>query len=175
MVTRFSFRACVVLLAVGAAGCGGSTEAPRGVSEANPLDEEEDALIYDLNRAREDAGIAAPVIVCKSLNVSASKHADDMRDKGYLDDDGKDGSDVRSRGCEAGYLAGCEEATAMAELVASGINGGKATLAQWTTDASSNAILTNKDLVVVGVGRSLDLEGPKWALDFGSVDEDSCR
>src|SRR5262245_7300289 len=81
-------------LLVGLVACGcGSTEFAETKSPANPLDPEESDLILQLNLFRRDnAGINTPVIVCKALNVSASEHADDMRDKDYLSDMAPDGS-----------------------------------------------------------------------------------
>src|SRR5262245_40391387 len=102
-------------------GCSGDTEAqPPGPSEANPPDAEESAVVQAVNDLRAQQGIQM-MKACTSLNVSASKHSDDMRDHGYLDDEAPDGSTPRSRACEAGYQAACGTSTAMAELVASGI------------------------------------------------------
>lgn len=163
------------VVALAAVGCGG-TEVEPGVSQANPLDSEEDALIYELNRFREDNGISGAVVVCKSLNVSASKHSDDMRDNDYLSDEGLDGSTSRSRACDAGYQTACSDTSAMAELVASGLATGKETFNQWATEESTKGLLTNGALIAAGVGRSLGLEDSVvWTLDLASGDDASCH
>jgi uncharacterized protein YkwD len=174
-----SRRSVLAPLALGcgllSAGCGG-VELNRVASEANPLDAEESSLVASLNKFRADAGIATPVQVCASLNVSASAHADDMRDNAYLSDTGQDGSTPRSRGCAAGYSAACNDtSTAMAEMVASGLLKGADTLPQWEKDEMTKGLLLNPALTVIGVGRSLEGETPVWAMDLASKDDASCK
>ena len=103
----------------------------------HPLDAEEDSLFYALNNFRADNGVGAAVATCKSLNVAASAHADDMRDHGYLSDEAPDGSTARERACDAGFKAACDKNAAFAELVASGIDAGEGTLKQWSNDATT--------------------------------------
>jgi uncharacterized protein YkwD len=156
------------------AGCSGSTEGtPAGPSEANPLDAEEASMVQAVNDLRADNGVQM-VKDCATLNVSASKHSDDMRDQGYLDDVAPDGSTPRSRACEAGYLAACETNTAMAELVASGVGSAEGSLGQWTKREDTTKILIDPGLVVLGVGRADGGDAPHWTLDFGSAVEPSC-
>ncbi len=152
-----------------------STQTVNSASAANPLDSEESSLLYQLNMVREQAGITDALVVCKSLNVSASKHADSMRDDGYLADEDPAGGDVRSRACDAGFTPGCNKDAVMAELVASGIDEGKKTLDQWLADATSKPIALNPDLKVAGVGRSLAEDGARWALDLAHDDDPSCE
>jgi uncharacterized protein YkwD len=157
------------------AGCGDVVSTP-GPSAANPLDAEESALISGLNKLRADAGIAAPVQVCAALNVSASAHADDMRDNAYLSDTGQDGSTARSRGCAAGYKPACNDtSTAMAEVVASGLVTGADTLPQWEKDDKTKSLLLNPALSVIGLGRALQGDVPVWAMDLASKDDPSCH
>ena len=164
-----------LLLGLFVVGCG-DVATNLGASPANPLDAEESALISGLNKLRADAGIAAPVLVCKSLNVSASAHADDMRDNGYLSDTGQDSSTPRTRGCAAGYKPACDTAsTGMAETVASGIVTGPETLPQWEKDDKTRSLLLNPALNVVGIGRSLQGDVPVWAMDLASKDDASCH
>jgi uncharacterized protein YkwD len=177
MARRLCDRLSFLALGLGlfTLGCGDVTSIP-GASEANPLDTEEGALVQALNSFRGGLGISTPVEVCSSLNVSASKHADDMRDKGYLSDKGKDGSTPRTRGCAAGYAPACSDSTlSMAESVASGFVTGSQTLPQWTMDANTKGILSNPALNVVGVGRALQGDAPTWALDLASKDDTSCH
>jgi len=164
-----------VLLALALSACNGTVGAD-GPSPANPLDDEENQLIYQLNQVREAAGISTPVVVCNSLNVSAAAHSDDMRDKGYLSDQAPDGSTVRSRACTAGYAPGCNVSEAMAELVASGIEGGKAAVTQWAADSKSNAVMTGASLLMAGTGRTVNLDGlAYWTLDLADKDDPSCH
>ena len=164
-----------LLLGFFIAGCG-DVQTNLGPSSANPLDAEESALIAGLNKLRADAGIPTPMLVCVSLNVSVSAHADDMRDNAYLSDTGKDGSTPRTRGCAAGYMPSCNNAsTAMAETVASGIVTGAETLPQWEKDDTTKALLLNPALTVVGVGRSLQGDVPVWAMDLAAKDDASCH
>src|SRR5690349_12184274 len=86
-------------------GCG-SELVNKGPSSANPLDAEESDLVFSLNEVRDGMGVGA-LKVCASLNVSASGHADDMRDRSYLEETSPDGSTVRSRACEASFEAAC--------------------------------------------------------------------
>jgi uncharacterized protein YkwD len=167
-------RLLTLVATLGAPACS-SLEAPNEISQQNPLDAEENAVVSALNGVRQGAGITTAIIVCTSLNVSASKHADDMRDQMYLADTAPDGSTVRTRSCAAGYQSGCDPNSLMAELVAFGIDTGKETFQQWVGDPQSNQILVNPGLVAVGVGRSLSIDGPKWALDLGGADEPSCH
>lgn len=167
--------ALALTLAAGAAlvGCSGDTQFTPGKSDAK-LDSEEDALLLALNQLRKDAGIADPVTVCASLNVSASAHSDDMRDNSYLSDKAQDGSTPRQRSCTAGYKPGCGTTVGMAEVVASGFPDGKSTLPQWTKESSTKDILTSTALTVVGVGRSTGGEAVVWTLDLASESDASC-
>jgi uncharacterized protein YkwD len=181
MAARMTFGldlSCWTLIfgAVFVLGCSGSTTPPPPEeSEANPLDSEEGTLLYELNEYRQSKGVAAAA-GCVSLNVASSKHSDDMRDNDYLSDKGEDGSTGRSRACEAGYQPACD-GVSMAELVGSGLEGGEATLGQWTADASTEAIILNAGLTVVGIGRSLwGTEQPAvWTVDLGASSHISCQ
>lgn len=155
-------------------GCSGETQFTPGKSDANPLDNEENALLLALNELRKGAGISAPVTVCAALNVAASAHSDDMRDNSYLSDKAQDGSTPRERSCAAGYKPGCGTTVGMAEVVASGFADGKSTLPQWTKEDGTKAILVNASLNVVGVGRSTGGEAVVWTLDLASEQDASC-
>lgn len=163
-----------LLLGLFVVGCG-DVATNLGPSSANPLDAEESALVSGLNKLRADAGITTPMLVCNSLNVSASKHADDMRDNGYLSDTGLDSSTPRTRGCAAGYQPACNNtSTPMAETVASGIVTGAETLPQWEKDDKTKSLLVNPGLTVLGIGRSLQGDVPVWAMDLAAKDDASC-
>lgn len=165
----------VLVTGLFAAGCGDVQSMP-GPSEANPLDAEESALIAGLNKLRADAGITTPILICASLNVSASAHADDMRDNAYLSDTGQDGSTPRSRGCAAGYKPACDSTTtAMAETVASGLVKGVDTLPQWEKEPKTKELLLNPALSVIGIGRAIQGDVPTWAMDLASKDDASCK
>jgi uncharacterized protein YkwD len=155
-------------------GCPSTETMDLGPSQANPLDSEEAAAMFEVNQVRAAAGVA-PVTNCFSLNVSASAHADDMRDNDYLEETGLDGSTVQSRGCTAGYKAGCAANAEMAELVAMGIQTGEATVQQWVGNTTADAILVNPALIVLGIGRSISSSTTYWAADFGAVNEASCQ
>lgn len=170
----FSVLTLAWLLGLGALGCG-NTELVPGKSQPNPLDVEELNLVLELDQVRKDAGITAPLLVCKSLNQSASDHSDDMRDQGYLRDTSPDGSTSHDRACAAGYDAACSGTVIMAEAVASGAADAKKTLSQWTTDKDTKALLVNASLLVAGVGRSLGGEAPIWTLDLAATDDPSCH
>jgi uncharacterized protein YkwD len=152
-------------------GCGAETR-EEGPSVANPLDSLESTLVYELNGYRAEAGAPA-LAVCRSLNVSASAHADDMRDLGYQSDVAKDGSTARERACEAGYAPACSTA-AMAELIASGSDDPVHTLGQWKLDEPSNVVAIDAKYKVIGVGLSQGAEEPVWTLDLGSEEHASC-
>ncbi|MFO0758666.1 MAG: CAP domain-containing protein [Byssovorax sp.] len=175
MAARTTTRLLAPLLGMLAflTACSGDTQTIAGKSDPK-LDDQEDALLLALNDLRKGAGIADPVKVCASLDVSASAHSDDMRDESYLSDKGKDGSTPRSRSCAAGYKPGCGTSVAMAEVVAAGFSDGKSTLPQWTKDEGTKAILLNASLNVVGVGRALGGDQGVWTLDLASEDDASC-
>ncbi|APR77124.1 Hypothetical protein A7982_02471 [Minicystis rosea] len=140
------------------------------------LDPFESDAIYEMNRVREDAGVAAILTACTSLNVSATKHSDDMRDQDYLKEQGLDGSTIRTRSCAAGYQPGCVESTAMGELIAKGIDDGKTVVAQWSTNADAHALMVSPSLVAIGVGRSLGEDGTMWwTVDLGGQADPSCQ
>jgi uncharacterized protein YkwD len=169
MGTRISVAFTLVLLT----GCG-SVSMDLGPSQANPLDSEEANAWFEINQVRAGKGLA-PVAKCASLNVSASAHADDMRDNDYLAETGMDGSSVQSRACAAGYMTACTSPdAAMEELVAMGIETGEATVQQWVGSSTADAILVNPNMTVVGIGRSLSSSTTYWAADFAAVDEASC-
>jgi uncharacterized protein YkwD len=154
-------------------GCSASVT-DLGPSQANPLDSEEAALLSDFRAFRNAMGLP-DVSGCASLNVSASAHADDMRDHNYLSDMAPDGSVVRTRACDAGYAPACSNAAAVAEAVASGSDVASEVLMQWENDAATGPILANPALIVVGIGRS---EGDQtthiWAMDLASIADPSC-
>lgn len=164
----------VAALALGAFGCS-EVEYADSVSQKNPLDSFELELVAGLNKLRKDAG--APTVTasgCASLNASASSHSDDMRDKGYLDDVGLDGSTTPSRACDAGFAVACDGKIAMAELIAKGNGEGTATLDQWVADPNSKPLLLDPQFVVVGVGRSLGGDSAIWTLDLAAATDPSC-
>ena len=170
-------RACFLALTLPLAlvACSGNTTSPNDPSDPT-LDVEENAVAQGLNTLRTSKGIAM-VSVCTSLNVSASGHSDDMRNNDYLNDISPiDNSDVRSRGCKAGYSAACPPATIpMAELVALGYGTGAETLAQWAGDGTAAPILLNPQFKVMGVGRSIGAGYQKWTLDLASNTDPSCQ
>jgi uncharacterized protein YkwD len=169
-------RTALVLLCASGAACSGTTtlESSKDGSQANPLDDHETALLHAIVAYRAKNGVGA-LVDCTSLNTSASIHADDMRDHSYLSDTAPNGSGVRSRACSAGYSAGCSGNVAMAELVSSGLNDPDAVLNQWSSDPKTNAILLNGALIVAGVGQSFGAAPPIWSVDFGGVNEVSCK
>src|SRR4026209_2679417 len=88
-------RASTLSASLSLLACSGDTEArPPGPSEANPLDAEEASMVQAINDLRGMQG-AQMLKDCATLNVSAAKHSDDMRDQGYLDDEAPDGSTPR--------------------------------------------------------------------------------
>jgi uncharacterized protein YkwD len=171
-----SFFLAAPLFVLGAAllGCNGTAACDCGPSIANPLDADENAIVQDLNNLRAGAKVGA-VIPCKSLNVSAAAHADDMRNNNYLSATGQNGSDVRLRACMAGYNAACGTMIAMSELVAEGNGTGNGTFMQWSMDSSAVGHLTNPAFTQVGLGHSQGLENAYWTLDLSSVDDPSCH
>jgi len=166
-------RAAAVASALVATACT-STSFSGGPSDP-ALDPEENDVVYELNRRREDAGIAATFLACTSLNASASAHSDDMRDKSYLDATGIDGSTVRTRACKAGYQPGCSDTSAMAELVGNGLDTGKEIAAQWADSAQGSAVVLDPTLLVIGIARAVGDNGTWWTLDIGATDDPSCK
>jgi uncharacterized protein YkwD len=162
--------ACSLL---GAAGCSSSLS-ETGVSQANPLDSEEQDLIGTINGIREGAG-APDLVACASLDTAASAHADDMRDNDYLDDTSLDGKSTRDRDCAAGYMPACDTSSTISELVAAGNDQGASTAMQWQTDPdpSIQQILVDPIYVVIGAGRSIGDEKTYWAADLGSATDDT--
>jgi uncharacterized protein YkwD len=169
-----TLRPVVFLCASFVLGCSASIT-DLGPSQANPLDSEEASLFAALRSFRSEMGLP-DVSDCVSLNVSASTHADDMRDKNYLSDQAPDGSTVRTRACAAGYTPACGNTPSVAETVASGNDVGTDVLMQWETDPKTAAVLTNASLVVVGIGRSEgDQDTHVWAMDLASIPDASCQ
>jgi len=165
--------AAIAALALLAPGC----EADVGVtgpSTANPLDDGESKLVEAINAHRAASGLST-LTLCASLNISASAHSDDMRDRDYQSDIGQDGSTTMSRACKAGYKPGCDGG-AMAEVIASGSDDPEHTLGQWTADATAGPILQNPTLTILGVGRTFRDEQPSvWTVDFGAAADSSCQ
>ncbi len=170
---RGSATALALVLAAFPLGCSASVT-DLGPSQANPLDSEEASLLSAFQTFRTQMGLPA-VAGCASLNVSASAHADDMRDHNYLADMAPDGSTVRTRACAAGYSPACSDAPSVAEAVASGNDVGTDVLMQWETDMKTQPVITNPALVVVGIGRSEGDESTHlWAMDLASIPDASC-
>jgi uncharacterized protein YkwD len=168
-----NLRPLVFVCASFVLGCSASVT-DLGPSQANPLDSQEASLLSAFQAFRTQMGLPN-VSGCASLNVSASAHADDMRDKNYLSDMAPDGSTVRTRACSAGYSPACSDAAAVAEAVASGNDVGTDVLMQWETDKTTLPVLSNASLVVVGIGRSEgDEDTHIWAMDLASTPDASC-
>jgi len=146
-----------------------------GQSPQNPLDPEESLVVQKMNEIRASAG--APALkVCFSLNLSASVHSDDMREKGYLDDNAPDGSDPVDRACNAGYKPACDNMVGMVELVAKGNAEGEPTFAQWNGDAGTRMLLQSPEFLVVGVGRAMSSEESAiWTVDMSTAEDPSCE
>jgi len=171
---RIGDSAFLVLAAAFLAACGsGEADTIPGRSQANPLDTEETAMVQSLNDLRAQEG-APPVRACTTLNVAASVHSDDMRDRHYSDSVGLDGSTPASRACDAGYQAACGMGASVAEAVAYGHFDASGTLGQWTQNPSTTATMTDAAHAAVGVGRSPSGDSAVWTLDLGGVDEASC-
>lgn len=168
-------RPLSLTLALFASACGESPVASNQPSSPD-LDAEESAALYEVDRLREGSGVPGALIVCKALSASASAHSDDMRDVGYVAEEGADGSTPRERGCEAGYTPACETAASLTELIASGSGTGKDLVASWAADAGSRAALLDASMIVAGIGRAKNGEGEIWwTLDLASVDHASCE
>jgi uncharacterized protein YkwD len=161
----------VFVFATTALGCS-ATVTDLGPSQANPLDSEEAALLSEFQAFRIQNNLPM-VNGCAVLNVTASAHADDMRDKNYLSDTAPDGSTVRSRDCAANYQPACGNG-GVAEAVASGNDMAQSVLTQWENDAKTRPVLVNPELIVVGIGRSEGVDTPVWAMDLGSGDDPNC-
>jgi uncharacterized protein YkwD len=177
MALRSFFLGVVALaLPLALAGCNGTTSCFCGPTPANPIDSDESSIVYDLNMSRASAGIMTPLKVCTSLNVSAAAHADDMRDNGYLSDvDPTTMSNVRTRGCAAGYTPACSGSIPMAELVAEGNGTGSQTYSQWAADPMAAPILTEASFEVVGLGHSIGSTNDYWVLDLAADMDASCN
>lgn len=161
------------LIPILTAGCG-SDVGVTGPSQANPLDNGEQAVMDAINAHRATSGQSA-LTICASLNVSASAHSDDMRDRGYQSDIGKDGSTTMTRACDAAYAPACANGV-MAEVIASGSDDPAHTVGQWKADAVASPILVNPSLTVIGVGRSFrEDESSIWTVDFGGQPDPSCQ
>jgi len=176
MALRSSFVGILSLaLPLALVACSGSTSCPCPPTVPNPLDPESNAVVQALNIQRGMAGVSS-VSVCKSLNVSAAGHSDDMRDNSYLNEiSPTDGSDVRTRACKAGYAAACGTTILMAEFVAEGNGTGATTFAQWATDPTAGPDLVKPGFTVVGVGRSVGAANEYWTLDLAAVVDPSCN
>jgi uncharacterized protein YkwD len=174
LLTSFPRATAVLAFALPLSACQGTTTAFGGPSQANPLDSEESSVIQSLNMLRMGKGLPQ-VAVCFSLNVSASAHSDDMRNKMYLSDVSPDGSTVRTRGCMNGYTPACTGMIPMAELVAEGFGTGAETLSQWAADPTAGPILIEAPFVVAGCGRSIGADNERWTLDLASQQDASCN
>lgn len=170
-----SLRPCFAwILPLALVACTGNTTAVGGPSPTSLDDQEKDA-IAQLNLLRGQAGLSPVLAVCTSLNVSASTHSDDMRDRQYLSDMAPDGSTVRTRACAAGYTPACSGSIPMAELVAEGYGTGAETVTQWSNDPTAGPITRQSGFLVVGIGRSIGTDNERWTLDLSSMTDASCN
>lgn len=164
-----------LVCAMATVGCVSEGTGTNGPSDP-ALDADESALLYEVDRLREDNGIPGALIVCKALSTSAALHSDDMRDKGYVAETAPDGTSVRARACKAGYQPGCGDTSAMAELVAGGVTDAVGLVKKWAENPEAKGVLLNTMLVTAGAGRALAEDGtPYWTLDLGGKDDPSCK
>jgi uncharacterized protein YkwD len=170
-----SLRHACLALAFVLSACSNQTLGTDGPSDTG-LDDQEDQALFDINAARDAAGVHTPFAVCAALNVAAARHSDDMRDKNYLSDTGLDGKGVRERTCAAGYTTACDGTASLAEMVGSGLESGDDTVASWKKDAANVAAWANPALVAFGCGRSIAEDGKMfWTVVLGSTNDASCQ
>ncbi len=150
-----------------------TVEYADNISQQNPLDAIESDLLVRLNTLRTNAGVPT-VEDCATLNTSASRHSDDMRDKGYLSDVAPDASTPVKRACDAGFESACANNIAMAELLAKGNAEAGSTIDQWAGDATTAPILTDPTFTHVGIGRAMGGESAIWTVDFAASNDPSC-
>jgi uncharacterized protein YkwD len=140
---------------------------------AASLDEEEQRFLELLNQHRLANGVS-PVSACASLNRAAQAHSEDMRDQGYFDHTGLNGSSPSSRACDACFEI-CQS-TGFGENIAAGNSGAEGTFDQWLNSSGHNANMLRDSYVVVGLGRATGggNYGAYWTNAFAGAADASC-
>lgn len=161
----------------GSAGTGGTVDGSQcggAGPETTPLDDEEQAFLVLLNQHRQANG-RDPVAACTSLNRAAQGHSEDMRDQGYFDHTGLNGSSPIDRACDACY-ASCGS-TGWGENIAAGNSGADGTFDQWVNSPGHNANMLGDNYAVVGIGRATGggSYGTYWTTVFGGKSDASCN
>ena len=142
--------------------------------ETTPLDVQEQQFLELLNQHRAANGVG-PVTACTSMNRAAQGHSEDMRDQGYFDHSGLNGSSPGSRACDACFET-CES-TGFGENIAAGNATAQATFEQWLNSSGHNANMLGESYVVVGIGRATEggQYGTYWTNLFATDDDPSCN
>ena len=127
---------------------------PAGEAPAVPdRDEAIDEFVALANRARADAGCAAPLIWRDDIAAVAQAHSEDMRRRGYFDHVTPDGLTPLDRVQGAGIAV-----WAVAENIALGQPTGASVYESWRGSAGHRRNLLNCEYTHHGVG----LAGAHW-------------
>lgn len=150
----------------------GECEAPE--SDEAGRDQEEERFVELINAYRAENKLP-PLAVCRSLDLAAQLHSEDMRDQKYFSHTGLDGALPDERGCEACFEVACGEAT-FGENIAAGYLDAKNTFEQWRNSPGHNANMLKPYYTTMGIGRALGGEyGAHWTNAFAGEDDPSCE
>jgi hypothetical protein len=123
------------------------------------------AVLELINAERAKVGVK-PLNDNGPTDDHADRHALDLAKNMSLSDTGSDGSTVKSRAKDAGYLFGN-----VGEAIAAGPMDPKAVVAQWMNDPTQRDQLLNPTYTDAGLGTVADTNGKLyWVEGFGGPD-----
>ena len=110
-----------------------------------------------VNAARTERGLS-PVVLNENLNISATKHSQDMQRSGGLDHTGSDGSSFGQRARRDGY-----KGSPRGENIAWGYRSPQSVHNGWMTSPGHRGNILNPNVNEMGIGRAENY----WTQVFG--------
>ncbi len=156
---KFKLAMCLMAF-LGLAACetpaGGPPPSERYEIGAQRRAEIPARMLGAVNRLRQSTGLR-PLILVPALSRSAVSHAKDMSKQNRPWHFGSNGSSPLQRVATAGYAA-----VFLGELISETYETELETVAVWTTDPATRAILLNPNATQLGVGFFQERSGKLW-------------
>lgn len=140
---------------------------------------ERQAVISLVNDERSAAGLA-PLDYNRFLEISAQKHADDMRDRNYFEHDTPEGMTAEDRIDRDGYLKTyhdclCSKSYSVGENIAKGQITPEEVVNTWMNSPQHRANILSPDFKEIGIGitpvdpNDTGFTGYFWVQNFGAI------
>jgi len=130
----------------------------------------QEQMLTSLNAIRADKGLK-PLIMCKSLTLSAQNYAKTMATQDFFSHEGRDGSTIGQRIQSAGYKwRNSRTASGIAENIAAGQGSVKVVMKDWKNSTGHYENMTNGKFLHVGFGMAANQKSTHkkyWVQNFG--------